>query len=153
MTTPRIQSINVTHNVEMGHRLSQYPDSKCFHLHGHSWWVTLHLIGEVNEDGMIVDFATVKREWRKYLDTHFDHHMCLSEEDPFVRMLLLGPDRLPNGARICEDWGITIVPFDPTVENMAMWWGKKAQQLFGPAYRYDIEVKEASTNGAGWSSG
>jgi 6-pyruvoyl-tetrahydropterin synthase len=140
------QSIIVRHNVEMGHRLSQQPDSKCFHLHGHSWWVELEIIGEVSPLGMVgnLNFGDVKKIWRGYLDEKFDHHLCLNEFDPLVFDVI--------GGELARQWGIVTVPFDPTVENMARHWGSWAQRQFGDNFKFRIRVQEAATNAATWRS-
>ena len=138
MSTAR-QSIAVRHNVEMGHRLSMQPNSKCFHFHGHSWWVELEISGEVGQDGMILDFAVVKHAWRHMLDVDFDHHMCLNVNDPLF-------DR----CEVDDSWGFVTVECDPTVENMARIWGEWARKCFGEQYDYYIKVWEAATNAATW---
>ena len=121
----------------MAHRLFSQPGTKCFQLHGHSWWVELELTGAVRDDGMIVNFDTVKSVWRKYLDETFDHHTVVSDADP-----LMG----------CNIEGVQGLPFDPTVENMAMLWGCWALNRFGQEYGYYVKVWEASTNAATWRS-
>jgi|SRR5215471_5148665 len=137
------QTILIKHNVEMGHRLSLQPGSKCYQLHGHSWWVEVEITGEVTESGMILDFALVKRIVRTYLDNHFDHHMCLNENDPLVKELPL---------EVQHNWGIVQIPMDPTVENMARHWGYWIEESFGNNYQYYVKVWEASTNAATWRS-
>jgi 6-pyruvoyltetrahydropterin/6-carboxytetrahydropterin synthase len=131
------QSIIVRHNVEMGHRLSQQPMSKCYQLHGHTWWIELEIEGVPREDGMILDFSFVKSIWRGYLDEKFDHHTVLYDADPIVRH---------------EIEGVVTVPFDPTVENMAKMWGAWIKYRLGSQYDYYVKVWEASTNAATWRS-
>jgi 6-pyruvoyl-tetrahydropterin synthase len=161
------QSIIVTHNVEMGHRLSQQPDSKCYHLHGHSWWIELELFAPLDDKGMVggLNFGDVKKTWREYLDIHFDHHMCLNEDDPLVQMLygephsdvstfkLWGITTIPYDPTVenmASLWGITTLPYDPTVENMASLWGRQAEEFFRGVSKVSIKVKEAATNAATW---
>jgi 6-pyruvoyl tetrahydropterin synthase/QueD family protein len=133
-----MQSIIVKHNVEMAHRLYMQPNSKCYNLHGHSWWVEAEIFGEPDNNGMIIDFAIVKKEFRVYLDSNFDHHCCLNDLDPLA---------FGNTAP-----GVVTVECDPTVENMARIWGEWLQQSFGDKYSYKVKVWEASTNAATWSS-
>lgn len=157
-----MQSILVRHNVEMGHRLSQQPDSKCYHLHGHSWWIDLEIIGELDDKGMVLglDFGSLKQMWRSYLDENFDHHLCLNERDPLVEMIqlssALAEPGTPLSAEVMEEWGIVTVPFDPTVENMARLWGLHAvhmlQGTMYPPTKVNIKVQEAATNAATWRS-
>jgi len=146
------QSIIVRHNVEMGHRLSLQPYSKCFHLHGHSWWVELEIIGPLDDKGMVLglDFGSVKQEWRGWLDSTFDHHLCLNEEDPLVRLVL--SETYQKQALLAE-WGIQVMPYDPTVENMARLWGEHAEITYRHLEaKIGIKVQEAATNAATWHS-
>jgi 6-pyruvoyltetrahydropterin/6-carboxytetrahydropterin synthase len=126
--------------MEMGHRLSLQPDSKCYHLHGHSWWVYLTIEGEPDDKGMILDFTTVKHKFREYLDENFDHHMLLNTYDPLVQIL----EKVE-----AIEWGIvTCGGFDPTVENVAQLIYNWAAHTFGAYYQYHVELYEAATNAA-----
>lgn len=154
------QSITIRHNVEMGHRLSLQPDSKCFHLHGHSWWIDLTLFGEPDDTGMIIEFATVKTLWRTYLDQYFDHHMCLNESDPMFNQLFVFKSRANDdiiqvrSTDLIEKWGFRLIDCDPTVENMARIWGEAAVDMFSviaELTEVKIDVQEAATNKASWS--
>jgi 6-pyruvoyl-tetrahydropterin synthase len=120
------------------------PDSKCYNLHGHSWWVEVEIIGDVDFNGMILDFATAKRMVRTYLDSNFDHHLALNERDPLVLYM-------DNHRHLLQEWGIVLMPFDPTVENMAAHWGRQFMAFF-PGYELRVKVWEASTNAATWRS-
>ena len=153
------QSVILTHNVEMGHRLSMQPNSKCFQLHGHSWWVELELEGDVKDDGMVVEFGHVKKLWREYLDTTFDHHLCLNSKDPFMEVMAIVAEIgevTQEYEKILTEWGVTTIgQQDPTVENMAALWGNHALNLFREDVSrlvVSIKVREASTNAATWSS-
>lgn len=165
------QSIQVRHNVEMGHRLSQQPDSKCFHLHGHSWWVDLEIWGPLTHDGMVhgIEFGRLKHMWRYYLDTQFDHHLCLNQADPIVGMITVSmhphaesftsddDPQLVAARQLLQDWGITLINMDPTVENMAHLWGEHACHMLESGFgvknpEVNIKVQEASTNAATWRS-
>ncbi|MCM1519346.1 MAG: 6-carboxytetrahydropterin synthase [Lachnoclostridium sp.] len=60
--TKRLE-ISGSHSLKLS-----YP-SKCSALHGHNWIVTIHCKAEkLNEDGMIIDFVTVKEKVAGYLD-------------------------------------------------------------------------------------
>ncbi len=60
---------------EAAHRLPEVPAGhKCGRLHGHSFKVTLHVRGPVQDDaGWICDFAEVKAAFAPLLD-QLDHH-------------------------------------------------------------------------------
>ena len=56
----------------------RYP-SKCTHLHGHNWIITIHCKSrELNAEGMVADFTEVKERIHGQLD-----HANLNEVVPF----------------------------------------------------------------------
>ena len=51
------------------HRLTLGYESKCRSLHGHNWVITVHCKSkELNSDGMVVDFKSIKDKIHGYLD-------------------------------------------------------------------------------------
>lgn len=61
------------------HRLSLSYKSKCQNLHGHNWIITVYCRSEkLNADGMVCDFAHIKRDIHGKLD-----HGNLNEIFPF----------------------------------------------------------------------
>jgi 6-pyruvoyl tetrahydropterin synthase/QueD family protein len=131
--------VSVTQTLQMAHRLWSVK-SKCQHLHGHTWTVTLTIIGEKQGD-MLVDFFEVKRRWCASLDESFDHKLVLAYTDPLL--LNLTPveqqDRYP---------GLVVVGFVPTVENLAEMWIGYAKALFSSKYKFRILVHEGDKNSA-----
>lgn len=81
--------IAVKHNIEVAHRLYETP-GKCENIHGHSMWVTLYIEGAMDKHNMVrgLDFADVKKTFRGYLDTEFDHRVVLNAADPFAGPIL-----------------------------------------------------------------
>jgi 6-pyruvoyl-tetrahydropterin synthase len=63
---------------------------------------------QVNKLGFLdgVDFAFFKFCFRTYVDTTFDHHLLLWEEDEYAALGLKGT---------------TLCPANPTVENIVQW--------------------------------
>lgn len=49
---------------------------KCSRLHGHSYILRLRLEGDIGENGMVMDFVSLKKELRKYVD-ELDHRTLL----------------------------------------------------------------------------
>ncbi|WP_267716743.1 6-pyruvoyl trahydropterin synthase family protein [Streptomyces sp. CoH17] len=146
------QSIEVHHNAEIGHRLSQQ-EGKCLGIHGHGLQIHLTIWGEIDEKGFLggLDFTDVKKTFRKYIDTVYDHHLLLNEEDPWaspqVRMYSDGD--LSNESLTLP--GLVKVPGDPTIENLARWIGEWAEENFGLNGGIHVRVDETRTNGATWS--
>ena len=58
--------------VAMAHRFCLTYESKCSHLHGHNAIVTVYCKSEtLNENGMVVDFSTVKDIVKGLLDHQY----------------------------------------------------------------------------------
>lgn len=126
-------NLRVRHNIEVAHRLSLLP-GKCENIHGHSMWVELDITGMPDERGLLngLDFGTVKRAFRGYLDENYDHRLLLNAEDRLADLDL-------PGARLCEA--------DPTTENIARWvlgWAMGAY----PGAHLRVDVQETHVNSA-----
>jgi 6-pyruvoyltetrahydropterin/6-carboxytetrahydropterin synthase len=51
------------------HRLNLPYESKCSHLHGHNWVVTVYCrAAKLNAAGMVCDFTKIKEQIHDYLD-------------------------------------------------------------------------------------
>ena len=64
---------------EMGHRLPLH-DGLCKNVHGHSYKLLIEISGEVNKNGMIIDFFDLSNIIQPLLDK-FDHAFMCSEDD------------------------------------------------------------------------
>lgn len=151
-----LTSITVRHNVEVAHRLYLLP-GRCENIHGHSMWVSLTIQGVVNSSGILsgMDFGSVKKEFRTYLDNTYDHHLLLNEDDPWALPLsnltrtsepgLWAKEKLP---------GLVTFSSDPTTENLARWVGEWAERTFSDSLtgRFEVTVQETSVNAATWRS-
>lgn len=148
--------LKVKHNIEVAHRLYEL-EGKCENIHGHSMWVELKLFGHVNSKGVLegLAFADIKKEFRGFLDSTFDHHLLLNENDPWARELLI-PEWvddawiIPQRANPTRLPGLMPMPADPTTENLAKWIAEWAVYTF--KLPVDIHVQETPVNGAGWSA-
>jgi 6-pyruvoyltetrahydropterin/6-carboxytetrahydropterin synthase len=90
-----------------GHRLLNY-SGKCRHLHGHNGKAVVVLeTADLDERGMLVDFADIKRALCTWIDAELDHRMILCDADPAVPLLKsLGEPLL-------------LIPDNPTAETIA----------------------------------
>ena len=71
-----------------GHRLLDY-DGECRHLHGHNGLVQITLVSEeLDELGMVLDFADIKRFVKSWIDEHLDHKMLVRKDDPVLPHLV-----------------------------------------------------------------
>jgi 6-pyruvoyltetrahydropterin/6-carboxytetrahydropterin synthase len=99
----------VTQEIEFcyGHRLLGYT-GKCRHLHGHNGKAVIVLEGaELDDRGMLVDFAEIKTALRTWIDAELDHRMILSSGDPALPLL----ERLGEPVHVIAE--------NPTAENIA----------------------------------
>ena len=90
---------------EMGHRL---PDhfGQCKNIHGHSYKMMVELAGEIDSNGMIIDYYILK-EIIKPIVEKLDHSFMVNKNDGVVLDFL---EKL-NSKKV-------IVDFDSTVENI-----------------------------------
>ncbi len=99
---------------DAGHRIPHHK-SQCRNLHGHRYAMEITLSGDIialesaSENGMVMDFADVKRIARESVVDVWDHAFLVYEKDTEVLDFL---NSLPNHKTV-------IFPTVPTAENMA----------------------------------
>lgn len=59
-------------SFDSAHRLSNY-DGPCANLHGHTYKLQVVMKGEVKPNGMVVDFAFVKKVVKEHVISRLDH--------------------------------------------------------------------------------
>ncbi|MGB9696344.1 MAG: 6-pyruvoyl trahydropterin synthase family protein [Ignavibacteria bacterium] len=64
---------------EMGHRLPNHP-GLCKNVHGHSYRMVVELEGEVNENGMVIDFYELGKIVKPIVEM-FDHSFLVYKGD------------------------------------------------------------------------
>ena len=81
--------ISKTFSFNAAHKLPNY-NGKCANLHGHTWKLIVSLEGEVQEDGMVIDFKDIKKQVNEKVLDKLDHSY-LNEivENPTCENLLL----------------------------------------------------------------
>jgi 6-pyruvoyltetrahydropterin/6-carboxytetrahydropterin synthase len=90
-----------------GHRLLHY-DRKCRHLHGHNGRAVITLeAAQLDDLGMVVDFAQLKEVVGTWIDNTLDHRMLLHEDDPVLPLLN------------AQGEPVYVMPVNPTAENIA----------------------------------
>lgn len=137
-------AVVIRHNFETAHRLfDQGRDSKCWSLHGHSFWMTLEIEAPDTDDrGMVVEYGELKQAVRGFIDTALDHGAVLNRRDPLVPVLL--------------DQGCKVLTLnqDPTVEALAAYLGDVASMLLADMHRApgaqvrSVTVQETQVNAA-----
>lgn len=90
-----------------GHRLLNY-DGKCKYLHGHNGRALITLeASRLDDRGMLVDFADIKRDVQRWVDENLDHNMLLCRDDPILPILREQGER------------VFVMDDNPTAENIA----------------------------------
>lgn len=127
---------------DSAHCLHGY-DGKCAHIHGHRWRIVARIQAnslqtQGNERGMVLDFATFKRDLRTEAAA-LDHTLVLERDT-------LRPSTLE--ALAAEGFGTVELPFRPTAENLARYFFNR---LRDKGYAVScIEVYETPTNCASY---
>ena len=100
-------------SFEMAHVLGNY-DGPCRNIHGHSYKLLVTLTGIPADDttspknGMVIDFAEMKRIVNREIISIFDHSVVLSKE--------YEKDKLNSLLEMFEN--INLVDYQPTCENL-----------------------------------
>lgn len=95
---------------EAGHRVYGH-ESKCAHLHGHSYKVWITAQGDQDTIGRIVDFSVLKEIFGSWLDKNWDHGTILWKDDPLKHAF--GEHEMLIGQKLF------LLPTNPTAENLA----------------------------------
>ena len=99
---------------DMGHRVLNHR-SVCKGLHGHRYKAEICVEGDLvekkdaSEEGMVIDFADIKKTAQKFIQEELDHAFMVWEKD----IELLEFFKNSKGHKP------VIVPFTPTAENVA----------------------------------
>ena len=134
--------------IDLGHRVTNHK-SKCSSLHGHRYKIQAGVNDKiittmgVSDEGMVIDFGDLKKVMMKIIDEPYDHGFVLWEEDPLC-------DVLERDAKT----KFTALPFIPTAENLAEFWGRN---LYIELKRKKIHLEhlivwETPTSTAKWTS-
>lgn len=76
-----------------GHRLMAHP-GKCRHLHGHSVKAAITVAApELDNQGMVCDFAEIAAAASAYIDAELDHNLLLHRDDPLIPALVDSGER------------------------------------------------------------
>ena len=102
---------------DAAHRLKDHP-GKCRNLHGHRYVAEVACSASAKEDGMVVDFGTVKERVGGWIDSRWDHLVLYELADTRLMAAMALIDQLTFG-----------MPCAPTAENMARYLYEKAKEL------------------------
>jgi len=90
---------------EMGHRLPEH-FGLCKNIHGHSYKMIVEFEGELNEQGMVIDYYDVEKIINPIIEK-FDHAFIVSRDDIVVLEFL----NKMNSKKV-------VIDFESTAENI-----------------------------------
>lgn len=141
---------------DAGHRVPDHKDhtgapGQCASPHGHRYRVEMVIDGEVQSDGMTLDFGIMKRLFNTYVHDVLDHAMILDIGDPLRTAIEACGEAIHPGK------GFKVVGMigAPTAENIAAWIaGQLADEMAANGVTLlEVTVWETPTAGATWEAG
>ncbi len=134
-------------SFETGHALYGY-DGKCKNVHGHSYKLSVTVIGEPISDntnvkfGMVIDFTDLKKIVKEEIVDAFDHATVFNKNTPHIEL-----------ARELESRGhhIILVDYQPTSENMVIDFSQKIKNRLPSSIKlHSLKLQETETSFAEW---
>ncbi|GGH37344.1 6-pyruvoyl tetrahydropterin synthase [Mangrovimonas yunxiaonensis] len=134
-------------SFETGHALYGY-DGKCKNVHGHSYKLSVTVIGTPinNTDhvkyGMVIDFGDLKKIVKEEIVDVFDHATVFNKNTPHVEL-----------AKALKDRGhsVMLVDYQPTSEMMVIDFAEKiTQRLPKHISLFALKLQETETSYAEW---
>ena len=151
-------SVRISHNIEVAHRLWSLDGNKCQNIHGHSMRVDLTIPADfIGPKGIAVirgkelEFGALKRQFREHLDTVYDHHLLLNENDPWAGVFDLHDPLKDDPVDGHKLPGLITFEGDPSTENIAKWIAEWAAATFDTDV--NVDVQETHVNAASVSAG
>ncbi len=134
-------------SFETGHALYGY-DGKCKNVHGHSYKLSVTVIGKPISDntnvkfGMVIDFTDLKKIVKEEIVDAFDHATVFNKNTPHIEL-----------ARELETRGhhIILVNYQPTSENMVIDFSQKIKNRLPSSIKlHSLKLQETETSFAEW---
>lgn len=134
-------------SFETGHALYGY-DGKCKNVHGHSYKLSVTVIGKPITDtanvkyGMVIDFGDLKKIVKEQIVDVFDHATVFNKNTPHIELAA----ELQNRGH-----HVILVDYQPTSENMVIDFASKIKALL-PANvaLHSLRLQETETSFAEW---
>lgn len=132
---------------ETGHALFGY-DGKCRNVHGHSYKLSVTVIGRPITDtshvklGMVIDFGDLKKIVKEEIVDEFDHATVFNKNTPHVEL-----------AKELSDRGhqVILADYQPTSENMVIDFAAKIKARLGKNIElHSLKLQETDTSFAEW---
>jgi 6-pyruvoyltetrahydropterin/6-carboxytetrahydropterin synthase len=134
-------------SFETGHALYGY-DGKCKNVHGHSYKLSVTVIGVPIKDrtnvkfGMVIDFGDLKKIVKEEIVDAFDHATVFNQTTPHLE---LAQELQQRGHHVI------LVDYQPTSENMVIDFAQKIKsRLPKEIVLHSIKLQETETSFAEW---
>lgn len=134
-------------SFETGHALYGY-DGKCKNVHGHSYKLSVTVIGNPIADtgnvkfGMVIDFSDLKKIVKTEIVDVFDHATVFNKNTPHVEL-----------AKELENRGhnVLLVNYQPTSEMMVIDFAEKIKKHLPQNIQlHSLKLQETETSFAEW---
>ena len=134
-------------SFETGHALYGY-DGKCKNVHGHSYKLSVTVIGTPIEDatnvkyGMVIDFGDLKKIVKEEIVDQFDHATVFNQNTPHVELA----NELKNRGH-----HVILVDYQPTSENMVIDFAARiTSRLPHDVELHSLKLQETESSFAEW---
>ncbi|MDG1503436.1 MAG: 6-carboxytetrahydropterin synthase [Flavicella sp.] len=134
-------------DFETGHALYGY-DGKCKNVHGHSYKLSVTVIGTPNEDtqdvkyGMVIDFKDLKVIVQEEIVEKFDHATVFNKNTPHVE--------LAHELQI-RGHNVILVDYQPTTEMMLLDFAAKINaKIPNTITLHSLRLQETASSYAEW---
>ncbi|WP_264519845.1 6-pyruvoyl trahydropterin synthase family protein [Flavobacterium sp. N1994] len=134
-------------SFETGHALYGY-DGKCKNVHGHSYKLSVTVIGKPITDtsnvkyGMVIDFSDLKKIVKEEIVDIFDHATVFNQNTPHIE---LANELKSRGHHVI------LVDYQPTSENMVTDFAQKIKSRLPFEIKlHSLKLQETDTSFAEW---
>lgn len=132
---------------ETGHALYGY-DGKCKNVHGHSYKLSVTVIGSPISDmnnvkfGMVIDFTDLKKIVKEEVVDQFDHATVFNKHTPHLELA----QELQN-----RNHHVILVDYQPTSENMVIDFAERiTKRLPKNISLFSLKLQETDSSFAEW---
>ena len=121
---------------DMGHRVLNHR-SVCKGLHGHRYKAEICVEGNLieekgaSEEGMVIDFADIKKVAQKFIQEELDHAFMVWDRD----------HELLEFFKSSQGHKPVIVPFTPTAENVAAYIFNELKDKFTDVFQTGLKLQ------------
>jgi 6-pyruvoyltetrahydropterin/6-carboxytetrahydropterin synthase len=143
-----VKKVRVTKKFtfDMAHALFGY-DGPCKNIHGHTYHLSVTLIGSPTQDtdnvklGMVIDFSDLKKIIKDAILEKFDHALVLNDQAPYSKSEIISN----------EFEKVILVAYQPTCENLLLHFVDLIQpQFHGHISLVAMRLDETPTSYAEW---